>query len=181
MPERPAPPAPAKSSPRRRTTATTKRSRRTPQEIIADLEAQVARIQARGERRKAKKDPALRHISAAVRSIDKALSVSEDVVTRQGLDEARATLGAVLSLNGAAPKAGRGGTTVRMRRGGKARADEVLQYVASHPGSRCEEVAAAVGAETRAVGAVLKTLKAEGKARSVGKARGMKYFAKAAR
>ncbi len=93
-----------------------KRKRRSSQEMVADLEARIARIRARAERRKAKKDPTLRHISAAVRSIDKALAESEDVVTRQTLDETRATLTAVLSLNGAAPKAGRGGVAVRAHR-----------------------------------------------------------------
>ncbi len=103
-----------------------KRKRRSPQEMIADLEAQVARIRARAERRKAKKDPTLRHIAAAVRSIDKALGEAEDVATRQALDEARATLGAVLSLSAAMPKAGRGGVAVQANRGRQVQREDVL-------------------------------------------------------
>ncbi len=126
-----------------------KRKRRSPKEMIADLEAQVARVRVRAERRKAKKDPALRHIAAAVRSIDKALAESEDVATRQALDEARATLGAVLSLSAATPKAGRGGVVVQAKRGAQVQPEDVLQYITSHPGSRCEDIAASVGADTK--------------------------------
>ncbi len=156
----------------------TKRKRRPPQQLIADLEAQIARIRARAERQKAKKDPTLRHIAAAVRSIDKALAEAEDVPTRQMLDEARATLGAVLSLNGAAPMAGRGRVAVRAHRGRQVRHEDVLQYITSHPGSRCEDIAAVVDADTKTVGRVLKTMRSEGKVRSEGQARGTRYFVK---
>ena len=158
-----------------------KRKRRSSQEMIADLEAQIARVRARAERRKAKKDPALRHIAAAVRSIDKALAGSKDVATRQALDEARATLGAVLSLSAATPKAGRGGVAVQADRGRQVQPEEVLQYITSHPGSRCEDIAATVGADTKAVSSVLRSLRAEDKVRSEGQARGTRYFAAAAR
>ncbi len=156
-----------------------KRKRRSPQEMVADLEARIARIRARAERRKAKKDPALRHIAAAVRSIDKALAEAEDVVTRQTLDEARATLRAVLSLSGAMPKVGRGGVVVQANRGRQVQPEDVLQYITSHPGSRCEDIAATVGADTKAVSSVLRSLRAEGKVRSEGQARGTRYFAAA--
>ena len=154
----------------------TKRNRRSPEEMIADLEAQIAQVRGRAERRKAKADPALRHVSAALTSIDRALDVSEDTVTRQALDETRVTLGAVLSLNGAGPKSRSGGAAVRRSVGGQIQPRAVLEFIASHPGSRCEDIAVAIGADTKALSPVLKTLKAEGRAKSEGQARGMRYL-----
>ena len=155
-----------------------KQKRRPPQQVIAALEAKIAGIRARAERQKAKKDPAMRHIAAAVRSIDKALAGSKDVATRQALDEARATLGAVLSLDGAAPRAGRSGRkAARPPRESQVQPKAVLQYLTSHPGSRSADIAEAIGEDTKAVSRVLKTLRAEGRAKSKGQARGMRYFA----
>jgi len=157
-----------------------KRTRRSPEQEIVDLEARIAVIRARSERRKVKKDPTLRHIAAALRSVDKALGMSRDHATRQVLDEVRATLGAALSLNGAAFPARRG-VKLGPPRGGLLQIEEVLSYIASHPGSRCQEIAAATGVDTRAVSPLLKSLKTEGKVRSEGQARGTRYFVTAAR
>lgn len=154
---------------------TTKRNRRSPEEKIADLEAQLAQVRARAERRKAKADPTLRHVNAAVASIDKALGVSADTATRQALDEARVTLSAILSLNGATPKPTRS-PVVRRRAGGQIQPEAVVGFVASRPGSRCEDIAAALGADTKAVGPVLKVLKTDGRLRAEGQARGTRYF-----
>ena len=155
--------------------STKKRHRRTPQEMIADLEAQIARVKARAERQKAKKDPSLRYMSSALRSIEKALDFSEDVATRQGLDEARATLTAVLTLNGALAPAGGGRAAQRRRRGGRVQREAVVRFVTEHPGSRCEDIASALGADTKSVSPVLKALKDDGEVRAVGQARGTRY------
>jgi hypothetical protein len=129
-----------------------------------------------------KKDPTTRHIAATVRSIDKALAESEDVATRQALDEARATLGAVLSLNGAAHGSiGWRRRAARPERADQVQAEKVLQYLASHPGSRCEDIAAAVGAKTKAVTGAFKAIKTAGRVRSEGQARGMQYLLVASR
>lgn len=154
--------------------APTKRKHRSPEEQIADLEAKIAQVKQRAERQRAKKDPTIRHVTSAIRAIDKALGVAEDSATREGLDEARATLAAVLRLNGAEPKTESG---TRMRRGGQAREEEILRQVQDHPGSRCEDIARALGADTKAVSPVLKRLKEEGRVRSKGQARGTRYFA----
>ena len=63
------------------------RIRRTEEQRIQALEAQIAALKLRAERKKLTRDPALKHVSAALRSIDKALSHSEDAATRQALDE----------------------------------------------------------------------------------------------
>jgi len=158
-------------------TQSTSGRRRSPQEIIADLEAQIARIQARAERKKVKKNPTLRHVATALRSIDKALDACEDGATSKALDEARATLSAVLSLSGAGPKATRGAAAPGPRRRGQVQADAVLRFVAGHPGSRCEDIAGSIGADTKALSLVLKELKTDGRVRTEGQARGTRYYA----
>ena len=95
---------------------TKERKRRTPEQMIRDLEAEIARIKTRAEMKKAKRDPALRHVTAAVRSIDKAIDATTDAATKKALDEARATLSAVLALGGAAVQAkGRSPVLVQYR------------------------------------------------------------------
>ena len=65
-----------------------KRHRRTAEQIIADLQAEIERIKARAVEQKARKDPALRHISSALRAIDKALGETKDKATRTAPDTA---------------------------------------------------------------------------------------------
>jgi hypothetical protein len=151
-----------------------KRKRRTEREMIADLEEEMRRVRARIAQRKVKKDPALRHVSAALGSIEKALEASEDAATKQAMDEARSTLRAVLSLNKALPQ-GSGNGLVRKRRK-SVEADYVLQCVARRPGIGAADIAAEVGADTKDVSPVLKSLKDEGKVRSEGQARGTRYY-----
>ena len=79
---------------------TTTRTRRSEEDRIKALEAQIESLKQRAEAKKVKRDPALKHVAAALRSIDKALSFSEDQATRQALDEARATISAALWLPG---------------------------------------------------------------------------------
>ena len=103
---------------------TKKRTRRTPDQIIADLQAEIERVKARAAQAKAKKDPALRHVSAAVRAIDKAAVETKDTATRTALAEARVTLVSCLALNGVASAsgngtlAGRGETRWRLEKAG---------------------------------------------------------------
>ena len=153
-----------------------KRSRRSPEQLIADLNAKIEAIRARAEQKKAKKDPAGKHILAALRSIDRGLGEAKDAEMRRNLEEARATLATCISPDGAVPLTT---TKARRRSAPEALADPaaVLRYLTSHPGSRCEDVANALEEESSAVSPVLKALKAEGRARTEGKARGTKYFA----
>ena len=80
-----------------------KRTRRTPEQMIEDLQAEIERVKARAAQAKVKKDPALRHINAAVKAIDKAADATGDAATRKALGEARATVAACLELAGAMP------------------------------------------------------------------------------
>jgi hypothetical protein len=152
------------------------RTHRSEEDRIAELEAKIAAIRARAERKKVKKDPSLRHISAAVRWIDKALGESGDAAMRQALDEARSTLSACLSLNGVLMS---GGPRTRGRRSAGSSIDEgaLLSYVRSNPGQRGEHIAEALGTDTKSIRPVMKRLIDDGKVRTKGERRGMQYAA----
>jgi len=154
----------------------TKRSRRSSEELIADLQAQITRIKSRAEQAKARKDPSLRHIAGAVRSIDKALKTTKDNAARTALAEARATLSACLALQGAAPGAGRPAAATRSR-APALEPEDVLEHLRRHPGARSEEIAAELGTDAARLRSVLHVLRDEGKIRVEGKARATRYTA----
>jgi hypothetical protein len=155
--------------------ASKNRKRRTPEQLVADLQAKIAEIKARAERAKVKRDPALRHISGAVRSIDKALLGTRDNATRSALSESRATLTACLALHGAT--AGGAGSSSRSRRAGALDPERVLGYLEQHPGSRSEEIAGSLGADAATLRSALHRLRDEGRIKVEGKARATRYTA----
>lgn len=150
------------------------RTRRSADDRVAALQAQIAKIQTRAQQQKVKKDPALKHMSAALRSIDKALKESEDKATREALSEARATVSACLSLSGAAPVNGKA-TLIPKQRREKPDADRVLAYITEHPGSRSEEIASELGTDALGLRTVLHQLRDDGKISVEGKARATRY------
>lgn len=77
-----------------------KRIRRNEEQLIADLELEIQRIKARAAAKTAKKDPATKHTTDAVRSIDLALSSASKPVHREALSEARTVLVAYLQMEG---------------------------------------------------------------------------------
>ncbi len=153
----------------------TTRVRRTDQQLIADLQAKIAQIKERAEKKRAKRDPALRHISAALRSIDKAKAGTKDPATHRALDEARATLGACLSLNRAAPS--NGVLVAQPRRSSKATVDSdaLLDYIRENPGQRGEQIASAFGISTGAMRPVMRQLIEKNQVKTKGERRGMSY------
>src|SRR5258706_3627050 len=125
------------------------RARRSEAERIADLERKIADLKARAERKKARTNPSVRHVVAALRSIDKALGTTQDAVVRQALDEARATLSACLALQGVVPAAS--AKSGARANGGRRSSSDVatlasalLAHLEKHPGQRGEEIAAAL-------------------------------------
>jgi hypothetical protein len=154
------------------------RVRRNEDQLIQDLEARIAALKARAERKKVTKDPALKHINAAIRSIDKARGETGDNATKSALDEARSTLAACLTLNGAAPIQSNGSSVKRAPRGnGAVDSGTLLDYVTKHPGSRGEQIAAALGTDTTTMRPTMKRLIEERKVRTKGERRGMTYAA----
>jgi len=155
------------------------RARRSEEERIADLERKIADLKARAERKKARTNPSVRHVVAALRSIDKALGTSQDAVVRKALDEARATLSACLALQGVVPAASAQGAA---RSGGRRSSTDVanlagalLAHLEKHPGQRGEEIAAALETDTRTIRLPLKKLIEDKKVKTKGVARGTSY------
>ena len=150
------------------------RTRRSAEDRIAALQAQIEKVKARAAQAKVRKDPSIRHISGAVRSIDKALKENEDKATRTALAEARATLAACLALGGASSN-GKVSTGTRQRRE-KPEPERVLAFLRKHPGSRSEEIAEEIGAHTASLRSVLPQLRDDGRVRIEGKARATSYL-----
>jgi hypothetical protein len=153
-----------------------KRQRRTEEQMIQDLEARIAAIKAKAERKKVKRDPALRHISGALRSIDKALGETGDTATRQALDEARSTLSALLSLNGVMVASSGKPRGRRSAQNSDAMSEQLLTYVMDHPGQRGEQIAAALRTDVSVMRSPMKKLIAANKVKTRGQRRGMTYF-----
>ncbi len=90
---------------------------------------------------------------------------------RDSLEEARSTLSACLQLKGLpnspAPRRASGGGVDR---------DALLSYVRNNPGSRGENIAAALGTDVNTMRPVMKALIADGKVRTMGQRRGMTYL-----
>ena len=149
-----------------------KRTRRTPEQRIKDLQAEIERVKARAARAEVKKDPALRHISAAVRSIDKAAGATSDAAIREALSEARATIAACLKLAGAAPDVG---TLVPQPRRPRVDPESVVVYLDDNPGSSGEDIAKALGTDTKTLRPTVKKLIEAKRVKTKGKARGMRY------
>ena len=149
---------------------TKKRTRRTPEQMIEDLQKEIERIKTKAAQAKVKKDPALRHVNAAVKSIDKAAAETGDAATKNALGEARATLVACLELAGAsAPQAG------GRRKGAAVQPEAVLDYLGKNPDSRADEIADELGIDTKTLRPVMKRLIEAKQVRAKGKARGMRY------
>lgn len=73
---------------------------RSEEERVDELEAKIAAIRSRGERRKARANPCVKLTVGAVKLLDKALNATDDATARQALGEAREPLSAWLALNG---------------------------------------------------------------------------------
>ena len=72
-----------------------KRIRRTPEQIIADLEAEIARVKARAAAKDAKAAPEGKPFLAAVKALDKAIEAAQDAGNKemvQALEAGRAPL-----------------------------------------------------------------------------------------
>ena len=156
-----------------------KRNRRAPEDLIAALESKIESIKARAERKRARSNPAVRYTVAAVRNMDKAMGAATDAVLRKALEEARGGLSAYLALQGVAPAAGSGGRGMNGRRSTEAveqMGASLLAYVKKNPGQRGEQIAEAMGTDTKTMRLPMQRLIAEERVRTKGERRGMRYY-----
>lgn len=152
--------------------------RRTPDQRIAELEAQIQALKAKAAAEKVKKDPALKFVSKALRLIDSASGATKDQAMRQALEEARTTLSACVQLKGVTLTP-HGSAPRRAARSGAVDANTLLTYIRNNPGSRGEQISAALGTDTKTLRPVMKELIADRKVRTAGERRGMSYSAMA--
>jgi len=153
---------------------TTKRNRRTDEQMIADLEAEIQRLKHRATQRQVTRSPAIRHTTQALRAIDTAMAQSDDAVLRRALDEARATLVECLAVQGVTVPS----SNEKVRRGAAAiDASALLAHIQQHSGQRGEQIAKALGTDTTTMRPVMHKLIAEKKVKTRGERRGMQYFA----
>lgn len=89
---------------------------RSPEQQVADLQAKIASIQARAERRKARANPAVQQAIVAVRALDKGLAAATDATMKGALLEARTTLAACVAVSGVTLASSTTPTTPRKRR-----------------------------------------------------------------
>ncbi|HEV8244452.1 MAG TPA: hypothetical protein VGP93_01660 [Polyangiaceae bacterium] len=148
--------------------------RRTEEQRIAQLEAQIAELKAKAAARKVQKDPALKHVSKALKAVDAAASETKDAAMRQALEEARSTLSACLQLKGVTLTP-RGSSRKRPASGGSVDRQTLLAHVRSNPGSRGEQIAAALGTDVKVMRPIMKSLIADGEVETKGERRGMTY------
>jgi hypothetical protein len=153
--------------------------RRSPEERIKELESKIAQVKARAERTKVAKDPALRHVKSALKSLDKALNSTQDGAMRSALSESRTTLAACLTLHGEESQGARGTLVPQPRNQARVELATLLNFLQKHPGSRSEGIAAALRTDTKSIRPVLQQLRAEGRARSEGQGRATRYYAEA--
>jgi hypothetical protein len=156
------------------------RVRRDSDQLIAALEGKIEAIKARAARKRAKSNPAVRFTVAAIRSMDKAMSAATDAVLRKALEEARGGLTAYLALQGVVPAARAGTQTRVVRRSTEALEQtgaSLLDYLREHPGQRSEDIATALGSDTKAIRRPMQSLLAERKIKTTGARRGMRYYA----
>ncbi|MBL8861741.1 MAG: hypothetical protein JNK02_06980 [Planctomycetes bacterium] len=155
------------------------RNRRSEEDRIAELEARIQHLKSRMEEKKVKRDPALRHVTKAVKAIDAAAAETRDVPLRQALESARTTLAACLSLTGvvvpqqASSRRARGGGGG----GGAVDAQRLLDYVRQNPGQRGEHISSALGTTSDAMRPAMKKLIEAGQIKVRGERRATTYTA----
>jgi len=166
--------------------------RRTTEQQIRDLEAKIKAIQQRAERKKVKANPAVKFMKAALKSIEKSMSSTDDQVLRRALDEARGTVSSCLSLCGVTAKAPRGMLTPRPRATVAARtrvagtengsamaqpdANDLVAYLRKNPGSNSEAITREFDTDAATLRGAMRELIDGGRVRTEGQRRGMRYF-----
>jgi predicted transcriptional regulator len=162
------------------------------EERIRQLEAKIAAIKDRAERQKVRANPAVRHMKAALKALDKSMSATDDQVLRKSLGEARSNVSACLGLSGVTVKSPRGGALAPRPRksAGRTRAtntengpalaqpdaNDLLAFLKNNPGSNSEKITAAFDTDAATLRGTMRGLIDQGRVRTEGERRGTRYF-----
>jgi hypothetical protein len=148
--------------------------------MIDALEKKIEQIRRKAEERKLKKNPAIKHIKAALKALDNATGNCNDSAIRKELTEARSMVAACLVMAGAPASATRGGEVSRRPSSSvlntNVRPDQLLEYVMKNPGQRGELIAKALGTDTKSMRAPMKTLIEARRVKTSGQARATAYY-----
>ena len=82
------------------TAATNDRKRRSAEQIIADLEAKIARVRERDATKALRADPAIKLTSIAARALNKALGEAKEPELMEALTQAKGALAGYLEAKG---------------------------------------------------------------------------------
>lgn len=160
--------------------------RRTTEQQILDLQAKIKSIQERAERKKVKANPAVKFMSMALRSIDKALNSTDDQVLKKALDEARATIASCLALTGVkkglsqrslTPRAPKARASSTENGGSQPDANNLIAFLRTNPGSSSEAITKQFATDAATLRGAMRELLDQGKVTTKGQRRGTKYFA----
>lgn len=147
---------------------------RSVEERIQELEAKIAAIRQRGERSKARRNPVVRPLSLALKSLDNALNTTDDAVLRTPLGEARTTVVSCLGLLGVTPRPAKS-VRPRARKRRDVTAPDVLAVIREQGQASSESLAGALNSDAATLRPVIQQLIEEGAIARSGKARGTRY------
>jgi len=167
-------------------------ARLTTEDRIKQLEAKIAAIKQRAERQKVRANPAVKHMKAGLKYLERAISATDDQVLRKSLDEARGNVSACLSLCGVTAKAPRGTLSPKPRGKAAARtrvsstengptmatpdANDLVAYLKKNPGSNSESITKEFSTDAATLRGAMRELIDQGKVRTEGQRRGTRYF-----
>jgi hypothetical protein len=155
-----------------------KRNRRTPEQLIKDLEAKIEEVKQRAAAKRVKASGEGKALVTAVKALDKALASSTGD-TQRAIEAARAILAERLAEMGLGAGAGGASKGERVRRSTEdleELAASIRAHVQANPGARLEEISADIDVPSKDLKRPVQLLLGNGELRTEGQKRGTRYF-----